>query len=115
MLSRKKIAVIGAGHIGRALIGGLLRAKLVKPGSVSVSRRGAAALAELKKDFGVRVFTDNKKAVAGADIVIVAVKPQAAPGVLAEIAPALQDGPLVITVMAGIKTESVQRKLKKPC
>jgi len=70
MLSNKKIAVIGAGHMGAALIGGMLRAKLTAPKNITASRRNEEALAALKKDWGININTDNKKAAAGADIVL---------------------------------------------
>lgn len=115
MLSRKKIAVIGAGHIGRALVGGLLRAKLVTAKNITAARRHAAALSELKREFGVKTAADNKKAAAGADIVLLCVKPQAAQAVLADIAPVITADQLILTVMAGIRTETVAKKLKKNC
>lgn len=114
MLSKKKIAVIGAGHIATALVGGALKAKLVEPKSVTVSRRGQEALDGLKKRFGVNTTTDNRKAVKGADIIVVAVKPQQAGAVLLELAPAVSPGQLVITVMAGLTTAWVNKKLGKP-
>lgn len=115
MLKNKRIAVLGAGHMGRALIGGLVRAKLVEPKDITASRRGEEALSELKRRFNISTTTDNKKAVANADIIILAVKPQAASGVLAEIAPKVSKRQLVISVMAGIRADAINGKLKKPC
>lgn len=115
MLTNKRIAVIGAGHIGAALIGGMLRAKLVAPKNVIASRRDEPALAALKKAWGIETTTDNRKAASGSDIVILAVKPQVAPTVLADLAPAIKPDQLVISVMAGITTQSIGQKLGQPC
>ncbi|HAH07524.1 MAG TPA: pyrroline-5-carboxylate reductase [Elusimicrobia bacterium] len=114
MLNKKKIAVIGAGHIGTALMGGLLKAKLLPPGNLTASRRNETALEELRKSLGVHVTTDNRKAAKGADILLLCVKPQQSAAVLEEIAPEVHEGLLVLSVMAGITTESICRRLGKP-
>ncbi len=111
MLKHKSIAVVGAGHMGAALVGGMVRGKLVEPGRIVCSRRNEEALAALHKQWGVAVTTDNAKAVRGKDIVILAVKPQQSSDVLAQLAPALTNDQLVISVMAGITTELIARKL----
>jgi pyrroline-5-carboxylate reductase len=115
MLNNKKIAVIGAGNMGRALIGGMVNAKLTAPKNITASRRNEESLKELRKKWGIHAISDNKKAVAGADIVILAVKPQVAQAVLAEIAPAVNKGQLIISIMAGLTTATINKKLKKPC
>ncbi|MBI5622140.1 MAG: pyrroline-5-carboxylate reductase [Elusimicrobia bacterium] len=112
MLSSKTIAVIGAGHMGSALIGGILRAKLVSPGRIHAARRSETALAELHKRWGVKTFTDNAKAIHGADIVILSVKPQVAAAVVRGLAPAVQPSQLVISLMAGITTDTISKLLQ---
>jgi len=114
MLEGKKIAVIGAGHMGRALIGGLVRAKLTSPKNITASRRSEDALAELRRLYGVHAVSENRKAIAGADIVILAVKPQVSATVMADLAPAVRKGQLIVSVMAGITTETIAKRLKKP-
>ncbi len=114
MLNNKKIAVVGAGHMGRALIGGMVRAKLTAAKNITASRRNEDALGELRRQWGIHAVADNRKAVKGTDIVILAVKPQMASKVLAEIAPDVSRSQLIISVMAGIKTQTIVSKLKKP-
>ncbi|HVE14117.1 MAG TPA: pyrroline-5-carboxylate reductase [Elusimicrobiota bacterium] len=114
MLKNKTIAVIGAGHMGSALIGGMLKAKLVDAKRIRASRRSPQALAELKKRWGVQVCASNLAAARGADILLLCVKPQTAPAVLQEIAPAVTDKQLAISVMAGITTDTVASLLGKP-
>lgn len=101
--------------MGRALIGGLVRAKLTSPKNIVASRRDAAALKELQKRWGVRGVTDNKKAVAEADIVILAVKPQVSKAVMLEIAPVARKKQLFISVMAGIPTSAINKALSTDC
>ena len=115
MLKDKTIAVIGAGHMGGALIGGLIRSKKLPPKAVIAARRGAEALTELQKKWGARTSTDNRKAAAGADIVILAVKPQMARKVLEELAGVVAKEQLVISVMAGVPTAAINRILRVDC
>ena len=115
MLNNKTVAVIGAGHMGAALIGGLVKAKLVAPERVTASRRDEEALKELRRRWGVKAVSDNRKAAKGADIVILAVKPQVSSAVMAELAPVIKKSQLIVSVMAGITTATIARKLKKPC
>lgn len=98
-----------------ALIGGMLRSKLLSPKSIIAVRRSQEALEELRKKWGVRVSTDNKKAVAEADIIILAVKPQMAKKILADLAGLLSKDQLVISVMAGITTASINKGLRVDC
>ena len=115
MLKNQTIAVVGAGHMAGAMIGGMVRSKLVPAKSIVATRRSPEALAELQKKWGVRTSTDNKKAVAEADIVILAVKPQMAKKVLLELAGTIRAEQLVISVMAGITTASIAKSLRVDC
>ncbi len=115
MLSNKRIAVIGAGHMARAMIGGMVKGKLTAAKNIVATRRSAEALSALRKQWGVGVTTDNVKAVRDADVVILSVKPQVSKAVLAEIAPAANKDQLIISVMAGITTETIAKRLGTPC
>jgi pyrroline-5-carboxylate reductase len=115
MLSNRKIAVIGAGHMARALIGGMLRGKLTSPKNIVATRRDEEQLAALRKQWGVRTTTDNVKAVSEANVVILAIKPQVSKAVLAELSSAARKDQLFISVMAGITTETINKRLKVDC
>ncbi len=115
MLKNKTIAVIGAGHMGSALIGGMLRARLTEPRRITASRRNEEALKELRRRWGIHAVSDNRKAAEGAQIVILAVKPQISRQVLSELASGMDKTQLVISLMAGITTETINKRLKKPC
>jgi pyrroline-5-carboxylate reductase len=114
MLTGKKITIVGAGHIAGALLGGILRGNLTKAQDVTLTRRTPEALEELKKRWKVNTSTDNRAAVKTADIVILTVKPQGAKAVLSEIAGSVHKGQLIISAMAGIKTEAIVKELKRP-
>ncbi|MGH8148692.1 MAG: pyrroline-5-carboxylate reductase [Steroidobacteraceae bacterium] len=101
------IAFIGGGHMGRALIGGLVR-RGTSPQTIRVGEPGEAVRASLERDFGCRVSADNDAAAAGADAVVIAVKPQEAARVVAALGPRLRaERPLVISIAAGIDIRSL--------
>ncbi|TKR21925.1 pyrroline-5-carboxylate reductase, partial [Cellulomonas hominis] len=99
--ARPHTAVLGGGVMGEALVTALLAAGWTAD-DVDVTERSAARAMELSGRYGVRAADPNAKAVKGAGLVLIAVKPQVVPEVLAEIAPALRPGTLVVSVAAGI-------------
>ncbi len=115
MLNSKKIGVIGAGHIGAAVIGGLLRAKLTSAKNITASRRNEANLVELARSFSIHTTTDNKKVAKSSDIIVLAVKPMNSREVLNEIKEFVRPSQLIISVMAGIKTSFINSSLGVSC
>lgn len=112
MLKNQTVAIIGAGNIGRALLGGMLRGSALSPERVRVTRRSPAALDELRAQFpGIDAGTDNVGAVRGASVVILAVKPQHIHGVLDTLRGHVAPDALVLSVLAGITTESIREAL----
>ncbi|MCG7286954.1 pyrroline-5-carboxylate reductase [Cellulomonas sp. ACRRI] len=99
--ARPHAAVLGGGVMGEALVTALLAAGWTAD-DVDVTERSAARAMELSGRYGVRAADPNAKAVKGAGLVLVAVKPQVVPEVLAEIAPTLRPGTLVVSVAAGV-------------
>lgn len=105
------IAIIGCGNMGRSLIGGLIAA-----GHIPERLRGAdpdAAQRRLVRErFGVNVDADNNAAIAGADVVILAVKPQSMKTTVTRSAQALhRQRPLIISIAAGVRLAAIQRWL----
>ncbi|MBO6575592.1 MAG: pyrroline-5-carboxylate reductase [Rhodothermales bacterium] len=112
MLHDHTIAIIGAGNIGRALIGGMLKGHDLPPSRIRAARRNPAALEALEAQFpGIVTTTDNREAVRGASIVVLAVKPQGAATVLAEIKDDLSPGTLLVSVLAGLSTDAIEQAL----
>lgn len=113
-LANHTIAVVGAGNIGRALIGGLLKGKDVDASQIRASRRNERALEKLEQQFpGIRITTSNKEAVRDASTVVLAVKPQMALKVIDEIKDEVTARTLVISVLAGITTTTLQEKFER--
>lgn len=113
MFTDRTLAVLGAGNMGRALLGGLVRGG--GPAHLRATRRTASAVAALAADFpGVDAGSDNAAAVRGADVVVLAVKPQGAAAVLAEIRPHIAPGTLLVSILAGVTTEALAGALGQP-
>lgn len=100
-LTSKTIATVGSGVMAEAMIIGLLADRLVEPGQIIASHPRAERRNELNATHGIRVVASNVEAIAGADVIILAVKPQMLAKVGREIGPHLGAGQLVLSVLAG--------------
>jgi pyrroline-5-carboxylate reductase len=107
----EKLAVIGAGKLGGILLRAYLKQGLFSPERVSATVRHGDRAATLSKDLDVIVTSDNRKAVAGADIVLLCVKPQVIREVLDEIRPEIGEEALVISVAASVPTRYIEQHL----
>ena len=103
-----RIAILGAGRIGEALIAGLRSSDWAD--IVATTRREERA-AELSERHGVEATTSNAEAIKGADIVVVAVKPQDIETLLGEVGHLLQPEQTVLSIAAAIPTASIERHL----
>lgn len=107
----KKLAVLGAGKLGSILLRAYLKQELFTPKRVTVTARHEEKAASLGKELGVTATTDNRKAVRGADIVLLGVKPQVVGEMLNEIAPELSEKTLVISVAASVPTTYIEQRV----
>lgn len=110
----KRIAFIGAGNMGEALIKGLLQAGVVRPGDLLATDVRADRLAFIQKTYGVEGFADNRDAVAKAEVVILAVKPQVMEEVLVGLREVVTTGHLLLSIAAGIRTPFIEEKFPRP-
>jgi pyrroline-5-carboxylate reductase len=113
MLKGKKIAVIGSGKMGGVLIQGILANKLTTKDAILVSDTDKPRLEEVRRQSGVKTTVNNRDAVKGADIVILAVKPQAMPDVLTGIRADVTTKQIIISIAAGIPISKLAGYFKK--
>ncbi|MCX5993328.1 MAG: pyrroline-5-carboxylate reductase [Chloroflexi bacterium] len=106
-----KVAVIGGGTMGGALVKSILRARLAAKGDIIVSDVSRERRELARKKYGVAVGDDNAAAVKGVDAVILAIKPQEMDGVMEQISAHLKSQ-LVISIAAGVSLETICRRLK---
>jgi pyrroline-5-carboxylate reductase len=108
-----RIAILGSGSMGTAILSGLL-ASGFEASKVTITTKTEASADKLADELGVNAIalaekaSANQDAVAGADVVLVAVKPGYVVEVLKEAASQLQSNALVISVAAGITTASIE-------
>jgi pyrroline-5-carboxylate reductase len=106
-LSKRTIATVGSGVMAEAMIAGMLRGSLVTAEQVVASHPRAERREQLAKEYGVRTVAGNVDAVTGADVVLLAIKPQMLGRVGREIGPHLRRGQLVLSVIAGATTRAL--------
>ncbi|MFT5690871.1 MAG: pyrroline-5-carboxylate reductase [Oceanicoccus sp.] len=110
-MSYPSITFIGAGNMAASIIGGLV-AKGFPAANITASAPRPHSLIELEKIAAVNTCNDNMEAIAGADVIIMAVKPQMMKSVLENMA--IDDEspkPLIISIAAGIETSSLEKWL----
>src|SRR4051812_50176782 len=94
----RRIAIIGAGKIGESLLAGLVASRWRTPEELVATVRQPAHVDDLAERYGVSVTTSNPEAVAGAGLVVIAVKQQDMAALPAEIGPPLTAGQTVLSV-----------------
>ncbi len=109
-----RVGVVGTGVMAESMLAGLLREGLVEPGDVQCSHPRAERRHVLEELHGVRTTASNAQAVDGADVVLLAVKPQVLDEVLPELRPALTPSQLVVSVVAGASTPALAAGLGHP-
>jgi pyrroline-5-carboxylate reductase len=106
----RTIAVLGAGNMGGALIGGILKAGVATRDQIIATTKSPEHAAGLTARFGVRASAKaNREAVASSDLIILAVKPQAVPPVLEEVRDLLADRHILLSVAAAMPIAQIEK------
>jgi len=113
-LTESNIVFIGGGVMAEAFIRGILARGLAGPERITVSEPLPPRREYLTANLGVRVIDDNAAAARLADIIVLAVKPQAAAAALAPLNGALSPSALVISIMAGVRLATIERLVGSP-
>ncbi len=113
-LGAKKLALIGAGKLGEGLLSGLLSSQLVSAGRVAATVAHQPRADYLAEKYGVKVHTDNARAVSGSDLVLICIKPQQVKGFLHEVKKDLRKNALIISAAASVTTALIERELGRP-
>jgi pyrroline-5-carboxylate reductase len=112
MTINQKIAFLGGGNMAEALIKGLITAGTTKPDQILATDVSADRLAHLAKTYGIIIDKSNLDAAREAGVIILSVKPQVIEKVLAEVASAVDQSKLVISIAAGISIAKIEKALK---
>ena len=111
MRDDRRIAILGGGKLGEALISGLVSSGFRDPGEVVVTDVREQRLTELAQRYGVQTSLSNADAIAAAAVVVIAVKPQDFRTLLGEIGSLLGRDQTVVSVAAGMTTGGIEAEL----
>ncbi|MBP7688605.1 MAG: pyrroline-5-carboxylate reductase, partial [Thermoflexales bacterium] len=114
MLQAQRFAFIGSGAMGEAMIKGLITQAALPPQQIIASDTRPERGVELAQKYGVQHTTDNLVAVNGATIIVLSVKPQVLHDVLKQLAGHLAPEALVLSIVAGARTEVITNLLRHP-
>lgn len=97
----KVIGFIGCGNMGGAMMAGLIKAGISAPENIIVGDLNEKRLEETKKEFGIRITTDNREVAKEADILILSIKPNIYKIVIEGLKDAIKEDVVIITIAAG--------------
>lgn len=101
------IGFIGSGNMAEAMINGVLKAGVYRPGKVFASDVRTERLEYMREHYGVRTTQDNADLASKCDIVVLSVKPQVMADVLNSIKDAIREHSLVVSIAAGITVSNI--------
>src|ERR1044072_1744272 len=110
-MDARRVAILGAGTIGESLLRGLLSGGWREPSEIVATVRDEERARELEERHGVKVTLSNAEAVAGARLVVIAVKPQDFDVLLGEIGGVLTPEQTVVSGAAAIPTSAIERQI----
>lgn len=110
MIADPTIAVIGAGNMGAALIGGMVRAGY-DPARLIASDTDGQRRSAVREAWKVRTTEDNARAVGEVEVLLLAVKPGIIPQVLDEVRGAMRPDHTIVSIAAGVRTASIEERL----
>lgn len=109
-----KLAVLGTGNMGSALAGGALKIGVVKPTEIFAFDIDKKRLQKAKRELKIQTVLSNIEAVKKSSHILVCVKPQQMPNLLNEIKKAITADQCLISIAAGISTQSIEKVLSLP-
>jgi pyrroline-5-carboxylate reductase len=113
-LTDRRIATVGSGVMAEAMIAGLLRGRLVEPTQIVASHPRPERREALEREHGISTSAENVTAIDGADVILLAIKPQMLLRVGRELGPHVRPGQLVVSILAGATTAALTGILGHP-
>lgn len=106
-----KLGFIGGGLMGEAIVAGVIENKLASADSIAVCEIAPARRDQLSERYGVEV-SEGPDAAIGAEIVVLAVKPQEFAKAAAPLAGRMKAGQTAVSIMAGVRMQTIRDGLK---
>lgn len=107
----RRLAVIGPGHMASSVVRGLLAVRWTEKNAVTGYHPRPARAKILAKQHGFRVVSNLETALSNADVILLGVKPQIMPDILAALAGRLSPRQLVVSLAAGVATARMEQVL----
>ncbi len=112
-LISRKIALLGAGRMGEALLAGLLGSGTVGRENVVATAAHRSRIETIAERFSIQTTLSNREAIEGADLILLTVKPQAVENVLNEVRDGLREDQLIISSAASVSTAYIENVVRK--
>jgi len=106
-----KIAFIGGGNMGEAMLSALLDKQIGAPQDIAVSDVAESRRQHIQQKYGVGVTGDNRLAISRADVVVLAIKPQNLPEVTVELSGQFRPTQLILSIIAGATIQTLSSGL----
>jgi pyrroline-5-carboxylate reductase len=111
-LRDKRIAFIGCGVMAEAIAATLLHNQLVTAEQIVGSEPVAERRGELASRYGITMLGNNREAAAGADAVMLTIKPQSLDAIVRDLRGNLEPDQVVVSIIAGVTIDRLQRGLE---
>jgi pyrroline-5-carboxylate reductase len=112
-LNKPKVAVVGAGKMGEAIISGLLKSGVYNPKDIQAVEIIESRQKYITQTYNVKCHDNTKKAVAFGDVIIVAVEPGVVGKILEQVGPVMKPGRVLVSIAAGVTLDYIQTNLPK--
>ena len=107
-LERKRLAILGIGNMGGALLRGILDSELIAAANIMVTSRSEDKRRQFEDEYGVQSSPDNAAATEFGDLILVCVKPQGLDAIAADVAGRARPESVVISILAGVTTARLE-------
>lgn len=115
MKVRQKTVVFGIGAMGSALVKGWISSKMIAPSSITAVDVDTSKLKKTAAQLKIKPGLDSAKALKGAGLVLLAVKPQQMKELLIQAGSRFPKNALVVSIAAGVSTEQIEKSLPQGC
>ena len=108
-----ELCVIGSGNMGKAMVRGVLQAKLLKPSEIIMTDVDEKRVKAIEEELGIGGGTDNRKAVGESHVIVLAVKPQFLVSAIDGFADSVKEKSIIVSIAPGKTLEQLQAKFAK--
>lgn len=107
----RKLGFIGAGNMGTALVGGIIKAGILSPGNIYIYDIDETKAGALEKEMGIKAVESNEELIIASDIIIIAVKPNMVKTVLDPLKKLFDSTKILVSIAAGVSIKTFKEIL----